>query len=138
ACDARDHLPAMPGAQPVRGPAGIWPAEGSAVILGTSRRTADPLPRAGTLVYCSFLPAAGVAELADAHGSGPCWLRLVWVQVPPPAPHFKTSCFRIGVERRAIPSRGISSSTATKSRKLREPVSLLDQEWSVRPDASRG
>src|SRR5438034_1183765 len=29
---------------------------------------------------------AGVAELADAHGSGPCWLRLVWVQVPPPAP----------------------------------------------------
>jgi len=28
---------------------------------------------------------AGVAELADAHGSGPCWLRLVWVQVPPPA-----------------------------------------------------
>ena len=30
--------------------------------------------------------SAGVAELADAHGSGPCWLRLVWVQVPPPAP----------------------------------------------------
>jgi hypothetical protein len=34
----------------------------------------------------SASPAAGVAELADAHGSGPCWLRLVWVQVPPPAP----------------------------------------------------
>src|SRR5262245_52141433 len=34
------------------------------------------------------LPAAGVAELADAHGSGPCWLRLVWVRVPPPAPLF--------------------------------------------------
>ena len=52
-------------------------------------------PRAERAVGCertrpaarlAVLPAAGVAELADAHGSGPCWLRLVWVQVPPPAP----------------------------------------------------
>ena len=29
---------------------------------------------------------AGVAELADAHGSGPCELTLMGVQVPSPAP----------------------------------------------------
>ncbi len=30
---------------------------------------------------------AGVAELADAHGSGPCELRLMKVQVLSPAPY---------------------------------------------------
>ena len=34
---------------------------------------------------------AGVAELADAHGSGPCELTLMGVQVPSPAPHY--SCY---------------------------------------------
>ena len=28
---------------------------------------------------------AGVAELADAHGSGPCGSNTLWVQVPSPA-----------------------------------------------------
>ena len=30
--------------------------------------------------------AAGMAELADAHGSGPCGSNTMRVQVPPPAP----------------------------------------------------
>src|SRR6185436_3089231 len=80
---------------------------GMAALKGTSRRGDDGAatrirrrirdvaahgdrPPAGQrgrgLCKIVFFAAAGVAELADAHGSGPCWLRLVWVQVPPPAP----------------------------------------------------
>ena len=40
---------------------------------------------------------AGVAELADAHGSGPCGSNTVWVQVPSPA------CNTNGVDEMSAP-----------------------------------
>ena len=40
---------------------------------------------------------AGVAELADAHGSGPCGSNTVWVQVPSPA------CNANGVDEMSTP-----------------------------------
>ena len=62
----------------------------------------------GSLLDSPLRPAAGVAELADAHGSGPCWLRLVWVQVPPPAPQ-KSRC----IPTRCVAPRSRSCSYAS-------------------------
>ncbi len=53
------------------------------VTIVNGRPPSSGGPRANLPAFSS--ERAGVAELADAHGSGPCSLRRVWVRPPPPA-----------------------------------------------------
>src|SRR5215472_11324168 len=49
-----------------------------------------------------FEDRAVVAELADAHGSGPCTRKGVGVRVPPSAPKFLNESGRIGLNTSPI------------------------------------